>query len=113
MEGEGRREEGEVRVPRFEGLALLLDGYFHEDFRTEHGSHENAARAFAREASRVELAAAANALKRLIEWARGVSLDEWQDALVRAGGSWRPCSLVPLSEVLAILRTADGSENRP
>ena len=46
-------EDGEQ--PSFEGMALLLDGYFHEDFRTEFGDHERAARAFAVEASPAEL----------------------------------------------------------
>ena len=90
-------------VPEFPGLALLLDGYFHEDFRAEHGSHETAARAFAREASATERAQAADALQAFLEWAADVDVAQWQLALHRTGGAWRPRTLGPLREVLEIL----------
>lgn len=85
------------------GLSLLLDGYFHEDFRAEHGTHEAAARAFARDASAEEVAEATWALRTFLEWAAGVEREAWQDALHRAGGAWRPRSLEPVREVLTIL----------
>lgn len=104
---EGRREKGEVPVPDFSGLALLLDGYFHQDFRIEHGDHESAARAFAREASAAERARATAALKRFLAWAETVPVDVWQEALTRAGGSWRPRSLRPIRQVLEIVANRD------
>lgn len=94
-------------TPAFEGLATLLDGYFHEDFRAEHGSHEGAARAFVRDASPAEREEARTGLAAFIEWAESVSRARWQDALGAAGGSWRPRSLGPLHEVLALLRDGD------
>lgn len=99
--GEARREKGEAPdPPHIEGLGLLLDGYFHQDFRTEHGAHEAAARAFAAEASVEELGAARAALGAFISWAEAVETEMWQDALGEAGGAWRPRSLGPLREVL-------------
>lgn len=90
-------------TPDFAGLALLLDGYFHEDFRAEHGDHEGAARTFARDASGEERAEARASLERFLQWAAGVRREEWQGALGAAGGAWRPRSLGPLREVLAVL----------
>ncbi len=89
--------------PSFDGLALLLDGYLHEDFRTEFGDHEPAARAFASEASPEELVAASEALTAFVGWAESRDARDWQAALTRIGGAWRPRSLAPLHEVLAIL----------
>jgi hypothetical protein len=85
---------------------LLLDGYFHEDFRAEHGTHEAAARAFAAEASVVEREAARSALEAFIAWGETMPLQRWQDALGAAGGSWRPRSLGPLRDVLRELEEA-------
>jgi len=93
----------------YPGLSLLLDGYFHEDFRAEHGSHESAARAFRGEASGQELHSAAASLVEFIAWAETVPVDEWQDALGALGGSWRPRSLGPLRDVLEVL----GAPNPP
>lgn len=106
-DGEARSEKREVPFPDFGGLVLLLDGYFHQDFRTEHGDHEGAARAFAREASAVEAATAVDALERFLAWADNVPVDSWQAALRRAGGAWRPRSLGPIRDVLAQLRHAE------
>ncbi|MGE0601445.1 MAG: contact-dependent growth inhibition system immunity protein [Dehalococcoidia bacterium] len=89
--------------PSFEGLALLLDGYFHQDFRTEFSDHLGAARAFAREASSEELRTAARTLAEFVEWAEEQETATWQRALKRAGGAWRPRSLAPLRDVRAIL----------
>jgi hypothetical protein len=100
---EERTEKAEG-PPSLEGLALLLDGYFHEDFRAEHGTHEAAARAFAREASPRELRAAREALETFLAWAERVETPAWQAALTATGGSWRPRSLAPLREVLQQLR---------
>jgi hypothetical protein len=83
---------------------LLLDGYFHQDFRAEHGTHESAARAFAREASPDELRAARTALEAFLSWAEGLETETWQAALSAAGGAWRPRSVGPLREVLDELR---------
>ena len=91
-------------APDFSGLALLLDGYFHEDFRAEHGDHQGAARAFVGDASASERVAATAALERFLEWAPGVPRIRWQEALEAVGGAWRPRSLSPLREVIAILR---------
>lgn len=91
-------------APDFGGLALILDGYFHQDFRAEYGGHEGAARAFVRDASAEERSDAAAALACFLEWAAGVPKGRWQDALGAAGGAWRPRSLAPLREVLAILQ---------
>lgn len=90
-------------APQFAGLALLLDGYFHQDFRTEFADHLAAARAFANEASAEELAAARAALAAFIEWAPAVDRETWQQALNRSGGAWRPRSLHPLVEVAEAL----------
>ncbi len=96
----------------FAGLAPLLDGYFHEDFRAEHGSHAAATRAFAREASPAEVAEAAEALQGFLAWAEDVDRALWQAALRAAGGAWRPRSLGPLREVLAVLGDdSDGGAN--
>ncbi len=103
-EREGTPAKGEAATPDLPGLALLLDGYFHEDFRAEHGDHEGAARTFAREASASERAEAVAALQRFVSWAEEVSVEEWQEALGMAGGSWRPRSLGPVREVLEAVR---------
>jgi len=89
--------------PGLEGLGLMLDGYFHEDFRAEYGSHEAAARAFVRDASPEEREAALSALDRFLAWAATVPRRDWQDALGMAGGAWRPRSLGPLREVREVL----------
>lgn len=100
-ERDGRKEP--VEAPSFEGLALLLDGYFHQDFRTEFSDQIGAARAFAREASAEELHLASKTLAGFIQWAGSQETSNWQRALTRAGGAWRPRSLLPLREVLAAL----------
>lgn len=92
-------------TPPLEGLALLLDGYFHQDFRAEHGTHEAAARAFVAEASPEELTEAKSSLDDFLLWAVSVKRATWQDALTRTGGGWQPRSLEPLREVLAILQS--------
>ncbi len=90
-------------TPDLGGLALMLDGYFHQDFRAEHGDHEGAARAFLLDASVEERSEARSALEGFLRWASGMRRDDWQDALAAAGGAWRPRSLRPLHDVLAIL----------
>ena len=102
-DGEARSEKREVPFPDFGGLVLLLDGYLHQDFRTEHGDHEGAARAFAREASPAERATAEDALNRFLAWAENVPVHSWQAALRRAGGAWQPRSLGPIRQVLEIV----------
>jgi hypothetical protein len=106
--GPGDSGQEEAAPPDLAGLALLLDGYLHQDFRTEHGDHEAAARAFAREASEAEREGAVETLERFLAWADGVADYDWQDALGRAGGSWRPRSLGPIREVLAVVAGGDG-----
>ena len=91
------------------GLALLLDGYFHEDFRATYATHTAAARAFASDASPGELEAARVALNRFLTWAASVRTPEWQRALRRAGGSWRPRTLAPLRDVLDVLEAPPDS----
>ena len=98
--GNGERGTGDAEFGR---LAVLLDGYLHQDFRVEYGGHEGAARAFVRDASDEERAAAASALKGFLAWAEEAERPLWQAALRAAGGAWRPRSLEPLREVLAIL----------
>lgn len=100
MAGQGVSRES---PPPLEGLAVLLDGYFHQDFRAEHGSHQAAAHAFARDASPGELEAARRALAAFIAWASAVDRTTWQEALLGAGGAWRPRSLGPVRAVLAAL----------
>ena len=90
-------------LPDFSGLALLLDGYFHQDFRAEHGDHEGAAQAFVRDASGEERSAATAAMGKFLVWAARVPRARWLEALGAAGGAWRPRSLAPLRDVLAIL----------
>ena len=101
MDEKATKEQG--ATPRFEELGVLLDGYFHEDFRMEHGSHEAAARAFVREASEDERDNVRKGLDAFLTWAEGVERETWQAALRRAGGAWRPRSLGPLREVRDIL----------
>ena len=72
-------------APDLGGLSLMLDGYFHEDFRAEHGGHEGAARAFVRDASGEERSDAAAALDQLLAWATGVPRARWQEALGSSG----------------------------
>lgn len=91
--------------PLLEGLSLLLDGYFHQDFRAEHGTHEVAAKVFADEASPDELADARSALSAFLAWAGSEKRAIWQEALTGAGGAWQPRSLEPLREVLGILQS--------
>jgi len=100
MAGEGKRRGG---VPDFATLQLLLDGYFHQDFRMEYGNHEGAARVFSADASPEERMEAGAALAAFLAWAEGVTRAEWQAALSRAGGAWRPRSLGPIREVAAIV----------
>ncbi|MFN8618066.1 MAG: contact-dependent growth inhibition system immunity protein [Dehalococcoidia bacterium] len=83
-------------APDLGGLSLMLDGYFHEDFRAEYGGHEGAARAFVRDASGEERSESAAALDQLLAWATDVPRARWQEALGAAGGAWRPRSLAPL-----------------
>ncbi len=92
-----------AEAPEFGGLGLMLDGYFHQDFRAEHGDHEGAARAFVHDASSEEREEARAALVGFIDWAGGVTREAWQDALSETGGAWRPRSLRPLRDVLFIL----------
>jgi hypothetical protein len=102
MADAGSREQGGGKG-EFSGLTVLLDGYFHEEFRVEYGGHEGAARAFLRDASADERAEAALALKEFLAWAEEAERPLWQTALRSAGGAWRPRSLEPLREVFAIL----------
>ena len=100
---DGAAGKRHTATPRFEELGVLLDGYFHEDFRLEHGSHEAAARAFVREASEGERDNVRKSLDAFLSWAEGVERETWQAALRRAGGAWRPRSLGPLREVRDVL----------
>jgi hypothetical protein len=105
MEGTGNEERG-TGDAAFGGLSVLLDGYFHEDFRQEYGSHEGAARAFLRDASAEERLNVALVLRGFLAWAEEAERPLWQSALRAAGGAWRPRSLEPLREVLAVVAGA-------
>jgi hypothetical protein len=87
--GDGRQDA----AARFDTLRGFFRGYLHQDFRAEHGSAEEAARAYRSVASATELRAL------VAEWAEfsaAVGGMRWRDvkiALVRElGSSWQPVS---------------------
>jgi hypothetical protein len=96
----GRREA----TARFETLRGFFRGYLHQDFGAEHGSAEEAARAYRSVASATELSAL------MAEWAEFSAVVggmRWRDvkiALVRElGSSWRPVSRRELERLGSVL----------
>lgn len=90
----------------FPHLGAMLDGYFHQDFVAEHGSPEDAARAFLRDAPAGDVGPVRAELDEFIALARGETRQEWLRRLRGIGGAWRPRSLDSLSKVAAVLRPA-------
>lgn len=88
----------------YPALARFLDGYFHQDFRVEHGSAARAAAAFVQDASETERAAVERELTRLRSAIDGTPAEEWRAIIERIGGSWRPASLASIDRVIAVLR---------
>lgn len=104
--GKMRKGKGENRgvAIRYETLRSFFRGYLHQDYRLEHGSAEEAARAYRSAASATELRAVAS------EWAEfgaGVRGMRWRDvkvALVRElGSSWQPASRRELERLGSVL----------
>jgi hypothetical protein len=96
----GRREA----TARFETLRGFFRGYLHQDLSAEHGSAEEAARAYRSVASATELRAL------VAEWAEFAAVVDgmrWRDvrtALVRElGSSWRPESRRELERLGSVL----------
>jgi len=71
----------------YPALARFLDGYFHQDFRVEHGS------------------AVERELTRLRSAIDGTPAEEWRAIIERIGGSWRPASLASIDRVIAVMRS--------
>ena len=102
--GEASKAEGEV--PEFAGLALLLDGYFHEDFRALYGSPPEAALEFTRDADfglRADVDAEFRAVRRILAF---LGEPAWIDILPGIGGAWRPRSLDDIDAVLDVLEAS-------
>ncbi|MEO8539834.1 MAG: contact-dependent growth inhibition system immunity protein [bacterium] len=104
-----KRGPGHVPPPPLEALGVMLDGYFHQDFRYIYVSPVGAARAFAVEASPEQIAAARSELAAFIEWAGHVPKKSWQAAFTNAGGSWLPGSIAPILPVLQALAPRPGA----
>lgn len=90
-------------------LALLLDGYLHQDFVVEYGNAESAAQAFVREASIAEVTRACVELDAFIGAAERETRHEWLRRLRREGGAWRPRSIAALRNVANVLHEATSS----
>ena len=88
-------------------LAAFLDGYLHQDFVSEHGTAEAAAREYARVATTVERHAALAALVAFIEKGEKETRHEWLRRLHLLGGAWRPRSLAALRSVARVLAEPD------
>lgn len=100
-QGEARRR---VVAARFGTLRGFFRGYLHQDFGAEHGSAEEAARAYRSAASATELGVL------VAEWAEfsaEVGGMRWRDvkrALVRElGSSWQPVSRRELERLGSVL----------
>jgi hypothetical protein len=106
ISGKMRKGKGEHRgaAARYDTLRSFFRGYLHQDYRLEHGSAEEAARAYRSAASGAELIAVAS------EWAEfgaAVRRLRWRDvkvALVRElGSSWQPASRRELERLGSVL----------
>lgn len=87
-------------------LALLLDGYLHQDFVVEYGNAESATHAFVRDATVAEVTRARAELDAFIQAAEQETRQEWLRRLRREGGAWRPRSLAALRNVAEVLHEA-------
>jgi hypothetical protein len=99
-----RETRHQEATARFENLRGFFRGYLHQDFGTEHGSAEEAARAYRSVASATELRAL------VAEWAEFSTVVggmRWRDvkiALVRElGSSWQPVSRRELERLGSVL----------
>lgn len=92
----------------YPALGRFLDGYLHQDFRTEHRTATAAATAFTRDASARELEDLIREFTRLREAITGTKPAEWQATIERIGGAWRPPTLAAVDRVIAALRRGPG-----
>jgi hypothetical protein len=88
-------------------FAAFLDGYLHQDFVSEHGTAEAAAREYARVATTSERRAALAGLEAFIAIAETETRQEWLRRLHLIGGAWRPRSLAALRSVARSLAERD------
>lgn len=86
-------------------FGAMLDGYFHQDFVAEHGSPEDAARAFVRESPVEDCRAAAEEILAFMALAETETRQEWLRRLRPIGGAWRPRSLESVRKVAAVLES--------
>jgi len=84
----------------------MLEGYFGRELAEGHGSPEEAARAFAREAKPQQLDRVARQLKRFHEEALTLDEAEWRAALSALGGAWHPATLDVVGGIAALLEDA-------
>lgn len=91
-------------TPAYPALGRFLDGYLHQDYRLEHESPVEAARAFRRDATAAQEARVAAELERFLAAAAEWPEERWQRALVRIGGAWRPEALDDLRALLVAFR---------
>lgn len=92
------------RAEEFAALRDFLRGYLHEDYRTEYGSPEAAAAAFAREADATERSAVAAQLSRFLELTLGLDPAETLQLFRQELGSgWNPGSVNAVRSLLAAL----------
>jgi hypothetical protein len=98
---------GRTAARRFRMIRSWLRGYLHEDFAAEHGSPEDAVKAFCRDATPGEIRRLSD------EWRELVSLTaEWEIEAISAmltrdlGGAWAPASKRELSRVTRALAAA-------
>jgi hypothetical protein len=115
--GDGR-ETSPVGEPvdwsRFPALTDFLRGYLHEDFPEEHGSSEEAARAFLRAASSSEREALLADWATLSRTIRGLSLEQIRTLLADdLGCAWQPGSLDEMDRLGSALGFAPMSRDLP
>lgn len=104
--GKVRKGTGESRgaAAKYGTLRSFFRGYLHQDYRVEHGSAEEAARAYRSAASETDLLAVGS------EWAEfdaAAKQLRWRDvklALARElGSSWQPASRRELERLGSVL----------
>lgn len=88
---------------RYAALGDFLDGYLHQDFRSEHRDALGAARAYARAASETERKRVAADLRRWLTNSRGKLASEWRADLGSIGGAWQAPSLAAIEMLLGII----------
>jgi len=98
---------GHAAARRFRVVRGLLRGYFHEDFLAEHGSIEDAVRAFCRDATPDEIRRLRQEWRVLSSLTAEWDIDEIVSLLTRdLGGAWAPATKRDVALVTRALAAA-------